>query len=76
MSGCFGIQVPEPVTTKEETHPEGTVNIWTGRRLKGYGHKEKGPRVATKYRCEPDLDSGWTRGEAAGVSYCCLYFAR
>ncbi|RMZ53450.1 hypothetical protein APUTEX25_003272 [Auxenochlorella protothecoides] len=68
-------QVHEAVTGREEKHPAGTVNIWTGRRLAGHGAREKGPRVASKYKCHPETDQGWTRGEGSGASYCCLYFA-
>ena len=64
------------MTPIRESHEPGTVNIWTGKRLGGRGAREAGPRVATKYRCQPELDSGWTRGEASGATYCCLYFAR
>lgn len=72
-------QVSAPVTGHEEKHDPGTFNIWSGRKNKGWGggrDREKGPRQASAYRCRPKVDTGRTRGDAAGVAYCCLYFAR
>ncbi|KAL3144853.1 hypothetical protein ABBQ38_001957 [Trebouxia sp. C0009 RCD-2024] len=30
----------------------------------------------SQYRCVVSRDAGWTRGESARSSYCCMYFAR
>jgi hypothetical protein len=71
------LQVDEPVTGHVEEHAAGTVNIWTGKVLKEFRkQRELHRKEASKYRCLPKLDSGWTRGEASGMQYCCLYFAR
>ena len=73
------VQVDAPVTGHEEVHAPGTVNAWTGRVLREYRKpREEGQRrrEASKYRCHPRLDSGWTRGADSGQNYCCLYFAR
>ena len=76
-------QVDTPVTGHEEKHDLATWNIWTGRPAKGMGGgRERGSggerrsKEASKYRCHPELDEGWTRGEGQGNVYACLYFAR
>lgn len=59
----------------EKTQSDLTYNIWTSRTAKGFIAPDA-PREASKYRCQPSIDQGWTRGEEMQVQYCCLYFAR
>jgi len=55
-----------------------THNIWDGRRQKAHRQPKegRGTKLKSEYKCIPDLDSGYTRGECAGCSYHCIYFAR
>ena len=71
-------QVDEPVTAHEEKRAPGTFNVWTGRTLKEYRtpRENTGPRQASKYRCLPKADTGWTRGADSGATFACYYFAR
>lgn len=72
------MQVDQPVTGLEDSNDMATYNIWSHRRQKGFGPPKegRGTKQKSEYRCHADLDSGWTRGERAGCTYCCLYFAR
>jgi hypothetical protein len=55
-----------------------TYNIWDGRRQKAHRQPKegRGTKIKSEYKCAPDVDSGYTRGERAGCSYHCIYFAR
>jgi Torus domain/RNA recognition motif. (a.k.a. RRM, RBD, or RNP domain) len=55
-----------------------TYNIWDGRRQKAHRQPKegRGTKIKSIYKCNPALDSGYTRGERAGCSYHCIYFAR
>ncbi|KAL4545726.1 hypothetical protein Ndes2526B_g00377 [Nannochloris sp. 'desiccata'] len=71
-------QVEAPVTGYEHTNDMATYNIWDGRRQKAHRPPKegRGTKLKSEYKCNPDLDSGYTRGERAGCSYHCIYFAR
>ncbi|KAG7670599.1 hypothetical protein Ndes2526A_g00373 [Nannochloris sp. 'desiccata'] len=71
-------QVEAPVTGYEHTNDMATYNIWDGRRQKAHRQPKegRGTKLKSEYKCNPDLDSGYTRGERAGCSYHCIYFAR
>ena len=72
------LQVDAPVTNLEQSNDMAVVNIWDGRRQREHRPDRggRGTKIKTEYRCHPSLDSGWTRGERAGCSYHCIYFAR
>lgn len=72
-------QVDLPVTGVEKSNDLGTYNIWDHRHQRGYQGRTKegrGTKIKSQYRCHATLDSGSTRGDAAGCDYVCLYFAR
>lgn len=73
------LQVETPVTGTEDHVTSNDINIWTGRSLTSSsdsGQPRGSRRHISAYRCNPHLDQGWTRGEAAKSNYCCLHFAR
>lgn len=66
------LQVTQPVTGNAP-QDTGEYNIWHHRRMTPRATKT---HQVSKYRCIIALDAGWTRGETARCSYCCMYFAR
>ncbi|KAF9506453.1 hypothetical protein BS47DRAFT_1378123 [Hydnum rufescens UP504] len=67
---------PGQVEKKESAQSGKEYNIWYnkwagGDREDSYSNKEK-----SQTRCNINRDTGFTRADAAGVKYCCLFFAR
>lgn len=65
-------QVEQPITVHAPQDP-ADYNIWHHRRMTPRPPKT---HQASQYRCVISRDAGWTRGEHARSSYCCMYFAR
>ncbi|KAG8857651.1 Pre-mRNA-splicing factor [Tulasnella sp. 330] len=68
--------MPGQIEKKEAPQTGKEYNIWYnkwagGDREDSYSNKEKAPT-----RCSIRKDSGYTRADAAGTKYCCLFFAR
>ncbi|KAG9010962.1 Pre-mRNA-splicing factor [Tulasnella sp. JGI-2019a] len=68
--------MPGQIEKKETPQTGKEYNIWYnkwagGDREDSYSNKEKAPT-----RCNIRKDSGYTRADAAGTKYCCLFFAR
>lgn len=72
LSTVVGSQVPQPITVHAPQDP-ADYNIWHHRRMTPRPPKT---HQVSLYRCVISRDAGWTRGESARSSYCCMYFAR
>lgn len=69
-------QVSRPITDQTRSNDMMMYNIWEDTVNRTGGRRERGKIIASDYKCHPQVDSGWTRGERGGTRYICLYFAR
>ncbi len=78
----------QQVMQEASQRPSGERNLWSGKRIGGVGggggggvpgagnQAKRREHEAAKFRCQPELDVGRTRGSEADQHTFCTYFAK